>query len=134
MFTTWPQFKLGSWARWERDKRHSCGMFRPSSEEIYGFKKLSTLMSVPWIAEDEWNRSREHSVLGVFRGLQGYFRNISREEGWIGERLPAFAERRHSGHCVVIPKSIHSCACPPPLHNLTLARSGKMRLPLSWYE
>lgn len=137
VFTTWPQFKPKSWTRWESDKRHYCGMFRPLAEEIHGLKKLLTLMSVPWIAEDDWNGSQEHSALVVFRGLRGYFRNIWGEEGWIREH---FLRSVKGGppSTVAHPQSpyiaVHVRLGDHPLYDPTVARTGNMKLPLSWYE
>lgn len=138
IYTTWPQVKPGSWIRWESDKRHYGGMFRPLSDEVCGLNKLLALSKLQAIDERHWKTaSQETDQVVVFRGLARYFLDISAadEYGWLRKRFfemirdQGLAQREWAPHI-----GVHIRRGDMPGFESRSERTGNMQLPLAWYR
>jgi len=75
IFPAWPQIKVGTVLRREKDKRFYTGLFKATDEYISGCRKLSLLIRRKKIKEDDYTHdvsyynSADKDIVVVFKGL-----------------------------------------------------------------
>jgi hypothetical protein len=101
LFPTWPQIKLGSYWRGERDKRHYARLFRPTPDYVTGWQRLRLLLASPSISEEEFlqdphahmNSSRD--VVVRVTGLGSFFLPILHDHDIIRAKLLDMVRPEH---------------------------------------
>ncbi len=93
IYPTWPQIKVGSYLRWERDKRHYFGIFAPTSDYIVGWEKFTRQIRSSWIDEeaflatpDRYISSNKEYVV-IVNGLKNFFLPILQDYELIKKKL-----------------------------------------------
>ncbi len=82
IYPTWPQIKIGSYLRKEKDKRHYFGLFKPSKDYIYGSKRIYYLTKLPRINETAFFQDPEYfqrqgkDLVVITMGYEDYFEPI----------------------------------------------------------
>jgi hypothetical protein len=71
IFPTWPQIKIGPILRGEIDKRNYFRLFKPVDDELRGFKKVITLLSLPRKSEHDAATSQDQQVI-EFKEMSGF--------------------------------------------------------------
>jgi hypothetical protein len=136
LYTTWPQFKPGSWIRWESDKRHYRGLFRPLPDELHGAAKLRLLYTLPRVSENEWDaKTKEPQQVVVHRGLRNYFLDIPAHEYiWLKERFFSALRDRQVFEGKTKPHiGVHIRMGDKPAYGSQTGSTTNMQLPISWY-
>ena len=93
VFPTWPQVKIGTYLRREKDKRHYFGIFSPSSEYIVGWARLTRLLYCRWVGEevflarpDFFLRANQDHVVNI-TGCKDFFLPILEDHELIRMKL-----------------------------------------------
>jgi hypothetical protein len=101
IFPTWPQIKIGTYLRREKDKRHYSGIFRPTRDYMVGWERIARLIGVRRIKEEDFLNDPESYAGGkkdyvvAITGYDGFFAPILDDHELIKKKLLEIVRREH---------------------------------------
>jgi len=143
IWPSWPQIKIGTIIRGERDPRFYSGLFRNPGNYVSGINKLSLLAHRRKIGEALLEREKnvggiaDRSTIVVFEGVGQLFEPLVGHSGLITRELLRMTRPEHlAGLSHDFGKSItvhvRRGDFAPPNDSLLRAGRPNIRLPLSW--
>ncbi|MGE0325256.1 MAG: alpha-1,2-fucosyltransferase [Polyangiaceae bacterium] len=143
LFPTWPQVKIGSVLRRERDTRFYWDLFRSTSRYVTGTKRLALLATgkrVSWSLDKEPpGKAISRPSLLTFTGMEGHFEAVLDDYALIRRELEAMS-RQAQLQSVIVSKErwvgVHvrlGDFTPPPSEQTLQYGHHNYRIPLEWY-
>ncbi|MEW6614772.1 MAG: hypothetical protein AB1401_04840 [Thermodesulfobacteriota bacterium] len=142
---TWPQIKIRTFVRGDRDKRSYINFFCTPSRYIKGVKKILLLSKLSKITEEEFikNHNRDYSdTIVIFEGMKNLFQDILKDSNMILSELVSITKSKHkSGLLFDFSGSISVHVRLGDFRSSMVSRLGKtleeggwnLRIPISWY-
>lgn len=144
IWPTWPQVKLGTICRWEKDKRFYRGLFECPPDYVSGREKISVLLYHTRLRENDlenWRPDPDHGRDGevvIFSGIKDYFSTIMTDYKTVEKELIKITLTKHkSGLNYDFRNSISVHIRLGDFHESAeqgqKQASTNVRIPLKWY-